>query len=278
MTMASSAQAPTAAGATSGINAGLAAQAAAPALSSSSSSLSSQLIDEKQKPFWHFSTPEIERWVRQLAPGIPNTGGMLFPCRKTSTTSSATDANLSDDERFSRQTFVGNTLLSNLTRALDAASSSSQTKRNSGDCNNGNVGANGEPNTKRIKIDNEEEMTGRMGDIYQILDPSFAKQSNSGGESQNTTELSTGSILSRITLGGLVNALSGMQGGVVDTLTCIPLCELSATNNDNHRMDDAAKKEERKKHLDVIIETAHNLSLREVIKLARGLHRSIAAR
>ena len=266
--------------ATSGINAGSAAHAVAaeaPALSSTSlSALSSQLLDEKQKPFWHFSTPEIERWVRQLAPGIPNTGGMLFPSRKTGT-SSATEKN--DDERYSRQTLVGNTLLSNLTRALDAASSSSHTSsRSSGGCNNGDVGVDDEPSTKRVKIENEEATPGNMGDIYHILDPSFAKQSYSGGESQNTTELSTGSILSRITLGGLVNALSGVQGGVVDTLTCIPLSELSTTNNNNNIMDDASKKKERKKHLDVVIKTAHNLSLREVITLARGLHRSIAAR
>lgn len=266
--MTSSAQAPTAAVATSGINAGLAAPAPS---SSSSSALSSQLPEEKQKPFWHFSTPEIERWVRQLAPGIPNTGGMLFPSGKT-TTSSATDADLSDDVHFSRQRLVGNTLLSNLTRALDAASSSSR-------ASSADDGVDGERNTKRIKIENEEATPEKMGDMYQILDPSFAKQSDSGGGCHNTTELSTGSILSRISLGGLVNALSGVQGGVVDTLNCIPLSELSTTNNKyNHHMDDASKKEEQKKRLDMIIETAHNLSLREVIKLARGLHRSIAAR
>ncbi|KAL7427009.1 hypothetical protein ACHAXH_001253 [Discostella pseudostelligera] len=202
---------------------------------------------------------------------------MLFPVRRTTSSSSDADAdatnmveanNGNDEEYFSRQTSIGNTLLSNLTCALNVASSCSIT--NSGSSNGD------EPNTKRIKVENDSADSGeRVGDIYQILDPSFAKQSNTDGESNNTTELSTGSILSRITLGGLVNGLAGVQGGIVDTLTCIPLSELSSTNNN---MDDASKKEERKKHLDVVMDSAHNLSLREVIKLARGLHRSIAAR
>lgn len=273
------APAPSSTAAATSINAAAAAVPSAAPVSSSSSSLlsssSSHPINDKQKPFWQFTTPEIERWVRQLAPGIPNTGGMLFPVRRTTSSSSDADAtnmveanNGNDEEYFSRQTSIGNTLLSNLTCALNVASSCSIT--NSGSSNGD------EPNTKRIKVENDSADSGeRVGDIYQILDPSFAKQSNTDGESNNTTELSTGSILSRITLGGLVNGLAGVQGGIVDTLTCIPLSELSSTNNN---MDDSSKKEERKKHLDVVIDSAHNLSLREVIKLARGLHRSIAAR
>jgi hypothetical protein len=74
------------------------------------------------------------------------------------------------------------------------------------------------------------------GDIHQVLDPSFAKQS----QSSNTTELSTGAKLSRISLGGLVNALSGVKGGVVDALTCISPSELSSTSNNN--MDDTSKR------------------------------------
>jgi hypothetical protein len=270
----------TASATTSG-NIGSAPPSAAIAPSSSLASSSSQRLDKK--PFWHLTTPEIERWVRQLAPGVPNTGGMLFPARRTTSSSTADANNMADahhnndEEYFTRQTLVGNVLLENLTRAVNAASSSSHT--NGGSDGNDGIGSVGEPDTKRIKMDiNGLKATGGggMGDIYQVLDPSFAKQSHSDGESNNTTELSTGAILSRITLGGLVNALSGVKGGVVDALTCIPLSELSSTSNNN--MDDASKKEERKKHLDVVIDTAHNLSLKEVIKLARGLHRSIGAR
>ena len=71
-----------------------------------------------------------------------------------------------------------------------------------------------------------------------------------------------------------------MNGGVVDTLTCIPLDEnmLQQTTTDDIIVDEATRREERKKRMDAIIETAGNISLNEVIGLARGLHRSIAAR
>ena len=76
-----------------------------------------------------------------------------------------------------------------------------------------------------------------------------------------------------MTLGGLVNGLAGVEGGLVDTLTCIPLGELA-----NDTTDEAKMKEERKKILDETVATAGNLPLKEVIKLARGLHKSVAAR
>lgn len=150
----------------------------------------------------------------------------------------------------------------NLKRALLSASSYDR-----GDVGSG---GGGQPNPKRPKIENNGTNNGSKGDVYQILDPSFAKSNGVA-----SSELSTGAILSRMTLGGLVNALAGVEGGVVDTLTCIPLNELTDSCNN---MNEAAKKEEAKKHMDAVIHTAGDLPLKEVIKIARGLHRSIAAR
>jgi hypothetical protein len=64
-----------------------------------------------------------------------------------------------------------------------------------------------------------EQVTVPRGDVYNILDPSFSKQNNTVSEGE-------GAILSRLTLGGLVNALAGVNGGVVDTVTCVPLSDL----------------------------------------------------
>mmetsp|Transcript_22363 Transcript_22363/g.48498 ORF Transcript_22363/g.48498 Transcript_22363/m.48498 type:complete len:783 (-) Transcript_22363:88-2436(-) len=210
------------------------------------------------KPFWEFNTHGIGTWIRQLTPGVPNSGGMLFPKRPNNATTASAD-NAAAQEEFRSKLFVGNTLLQNLIRALSSASS--------------HDGGGGEPNpAKRPKIETSNGITinGKVGDVYQILDPSFAKSSGAA-----SSELSTGAILSRMTLGGLVNALAAVEGGVVDTLTCIPLSDLS---NGNGGVDEARIKEERKKQMDVVIATAGNLPLKELIKLARGLHRSISAR
>ena len=192
------------------------------------------------KPFWNFTSSEIDAWIRQLTPGVPDTGGMLFPKRGAG-------------EEYQAKAQLGNALLQNLLRALSVASSHKDA-------------AAGPPQAKRPKIENGSG----KGDMYNILDPSFAR---SNGES--SVDMPVGAILSRMTLGGLVNGLAGAEGGVVETLTCIPLAELSS---ENEALDEAAKKDARKKHSEAAIATAGNLPLKEVIKLARGLQHSVAAR
>ena len=82
-----------------------------------------------------------------------------------------------------------------------------------------------------------------------------------------------------MTLGGLVNGLAGAGGGVVDTLTCIPLGDVTTDGGGgDHVVDDAARKEERMRRMEGVVPTAGNMTLRELMHLARGLHRSIAAR
>ena len=245
--------------------------------SSSSSSYAATAIQRQlpdTKPFWKFNTNEISNWIRQLTPGIPNTGGILFPKPLSlSTTFINENEKIAKENEYRTKLILGNTLVGNLTRSLSVASSSSSPSSQQPTPTNVGSSSAQQPILKKPKI--EPNNNSNIGDVYNILDPTFAKSNNG----TSSTELVPGAILSRLTLGGLVNGLSGVNGGVVDTLTCIPLDELlQTTTTDDIIVDEATRREERKKRMDAIIETAGNISLNEVIRLARGLHRSIAAR
>lgn len=234
-----------------------------------------------EKPFWNFTAGEVSAWINSLAPGVPNTGGMLFP-------KSGGDSTTPEEEAAaSAQRVAGRTLVGNLIRSLTSASSSS------------GGGGGGNSGNKRPRIEQPSAVPsavtssgangaaggGGDSDAYGILDPTFSKSAGS-----TSTTLSPGAILSRMTLGGLVNGLAGRAGGVVDTLTCIPLGVANdniITSGDNgngvngrarHSQDDAAKKEETKRRMEGTVPTAADLRLRDVVRLARGLHRSVAAR
>lgn len=185
-----------------------------------------------------------------------NTGGMLFPKPPTL----APDGSQDKDKdaimkQYQERYAVGNLLIQNMTRALGMASDTS----------------GGDPAAKKTKIANlESKQTHGKGDVYNILDPSFSKQNNTVSEGE-------GAILSRLTLGGLVNALAGTQGGVVDTVTCVPLSDLNGkadvTSNGTETSSNG-----KKKGLDANIDTAGNLTLKELIRIGSGLHRSVSAR
>jgi len=67
----------------------------------------------------------------------------------------------------------------------------------------------------------------------------------------------------------------------VDTLTCLPLGDMTTDGGGgggvDHVVEDAARKEERKRRMEGAVPTAGNMTLK-LMHLARGLHRSIAAR
>ena len=154
------------------------------------------------KPFWDLTVPEISQWIHALTPGIPNTGGMLFPAP-------AKDGQQPTPQEFAAKKALGELLVNNLMTALSSASSFGNNTNGGG--NNNDMSA---PDAKRQKIEHNSTNNGGGGDKYNVLDPSFA-QSN---HKSNTSELSPGAILSRITLGGLVNGMSSVEGGCVDTL------------------------------------------------------------
>ena len=197
------------------------------------------------RPFWELTSAEVGDWVRQLAPGVANTGGMLFPPRPDPPTPD-------DDGGYRAASARGEALLSNLVRALDSAS------RPGG----GGRGTD-PPDAKRPRPDPDD------GDAYGMLDGSFARTAGRAG-----SELPPGAILSRIQLGGLVNGLAGRPGGVVDALTCIPSCVL----RDGAADDDGARKEAMKERMGDAVDTACGITLGDLIRLGKGLNRSIAAR
>ena len=212
------------------------------------------------KPFWDLTVPEISHWIHALTPGVPNTGGMLFPVAASASAAS------NKSEEFAAKKAQGELLVRNLMTALSCASSF-------GSSSNGD-NSKMSPDAKRQKLDHNNNTAG-TGDRYKILDPSFAKSSsssnnNNNNTNENTTELSPGAILSRITLGGLVNGMSGVDGGCVDTLSCIPLSDLQKSEDNNGTTPS--------KGIDAVIDTAGNCILKDLIKLARGLLRSISAR
>ena len=158
---------------------------------------------------------------------------MLFPRPLTNIAANGPqDAVLKE---YQARLSVGNLLLKNLIGALKCASDASG------------------PTAKKAKV--ATPVNGK-GDIYKILDPSFSKQNNTVSESE-------GAILSRLTLGGMVNGLAGVEGAVVDTVTCVPLVDLQ---ND------------KKKGMEAVIESAGGLTLKELIRIGSGLHRSVSAR
>lgn len=215
------------------------------------------------KPFWDLTAPEISQWIHALAPGIPNTGGVLFPAPPKPAAAGgdpATGAQPTPQE-FAAKKALGDLLVNNLLTALSLASSFGKNMR--------------APEAKRQKIEHNtathDNTNSGGGDKYNILDPSFVQSNNQKHNNNTTSELSPGAILSRITLGGLVNGMSGVEGGCVDTLSCIPLSDLKQKEEDPSAATAA-------KGIDAVIDTAGNLVLKDLIKLARGLLRSISAR
>ena len=237
------------------------------------------------KPFWELTVPEISQWIYALTPGIPNTGGMLFPAaaNKPGLLGSGNPINNNtpnNPQDFETKKALGELLVRNLMTALSSASSFGNSAVSGGNYTT----ASSSPEAKRQKIDDHSDtkFNNGDGDMYKVLDPSFGKSNNNNNNNNtanSTTELSPGAILSRITLGGLVNGMSGVNGGCVDTLSCIPLSDLENDTNGHHRADYNEKAvATTTKGIDAVVDTAGNLILKDLIRLARGLLRSISAR
>lgn len=213
-----------------------------------------------QKPLWDLTPTEIETWVRSLSPGAVNTGGMLFPKPPTSSSTESNDDKKSNKDAYQARLRLGNVLLANLMKGLCVASADTS-----------NDGGSAAKKAKTLAGGVIVAQKG-SGDVYNILDPSFSKNTN------NAVNEGEGAILSRLTLGGLVNGLCGANGGCVDTVTCVPLSDLNGDTaaidtNGQHTTDG-----KKAKGVDAVIESAGNFTLKELIRIGSGLHGSIAAR
>mmetsp|Transcript_22492 Transcript_22492/g.48695 ORF Transcript_22492/g.48695 Transcript_22492/m.48695 type:complete len:848 (+) Transcript_22492:94-2637(+) len=116
-------------------------------------------------------------------------------------------------------------------------------------------------------------------DDYGILDESFAR----GSEVRHTP----GSVLTRLTVGGTVNALAGKKGGIVDVTTCRPLSNVGGGHDSGAAAVGSTVEPPSKKVKgtgtglqddDGSIATASNMTLHSVVRLARKFHTSVQSR
>ena len=143
------------------------------------------------------------------------------------------------NENYGKEVSISSTLLNNLCSALESASiDKSSTKHRNGTM---------EPVTKRMKIESNSDVTVDR-DVFNILDPSFSR-----GKDIVHRE---GAIIARLTTGGLMNALAGKPGGIVDNTSGEPLEGTKAN----------------------LIDTAQNVTMSIIKSKAMGLSHIIAAR
>ena len=109
---------------------------------------------------------------------------------------------------YTERCATANVLFNNMVSALESASGKAEEVQQS------------ENDAKRMKIDPSASahtlpsISPLTKDEYVILDPSFAKG--------NGITHVPGAIMSRILIGGLINAMAGQAGGIVDVITCKP--------------------------------------------------------
>ena len=151
-----------------------------------------------------------------------------------------------EQKAYNEKTAIVNQLLINLLNAIKAASSKSTPDSTDTPTD--------QPPAKRMKKNNDnatDKSENGTTDTFQILDPSFAK-------GKDIVHL-PGAIISRLAIGGLINALAGVPGGIVDPL----YAKLIHSNYDETKP----------------IPTAANISLKTLRnEYTRSLHRALSAR
>ena len=118
-----------------------------------------------------------------------------------------------------------------------------------------------------------EAATGATSDTYHILDDSFAK-----GEDVVHTP---GAILTRLTVGGITNALAGVEGGIVDVTTCRLLAPKAEGGGGAESSKDATKKaaaDVTNGGADPTLPSAADLPRSQVMRLARKFHSSVQSK
>ena len=207
-------------------------------------------------PLWELNIDAIEKWVKanqSIQPRKPRPptakaeggdGG-----DKTDAADSAA-ADKEDQERYRKEQAEyaaklakSQKLVANLIAALKSAASSSS--------DGGGAAA--------------------TADTYLILDDSFAK-----GEDVVHTP---GAILTRLTVGGITNAMAGVEGGIVDVTTC----RLLAPKEDGGDGTESSKDKKKaaadgKGGADPILPSAADLPRSQVLRLARKFHSSVQSK
>lgn len=213
-------------------------------------------------PLWELDIDAIEKWVKAnqsiqpKKPRPPKTAAAAAAAGEEAakTDPEATAAAIKEDQERYRKEQAEYTaklaksqkLVTNLIAALKSASSSSS-------------------------VDGGGAAAGAASDTYHILDDSFAK-----GEDVVHTP---GAILTRLTVGGITNALAGVEGGIVDVTTCrllAPKAEGGGAESKDAKKKAAA--DATNGGADPTLPSAADLPRSQVMRLARKFHSSVQSK
>ena len=134
-------------------------------------------------------------------------------------------------EKFENEVTIANLMLLHLIQALNSASVDPNKSQ--------------EHAVKRMKL----ETSSQERDEYKILDPSFSK----GTDIVHVP----GAIIARLTIGGLMNALAGVKGGICHAVNAVLLPEYQ-------------------KHTKIA--SCHNITIADIQSMAVGVSHIISAR
>ena len=194
---------------------------------------------------WTLNADQVNKWLSGITALFPDrpklrvdaAGNILIKAGKPTTRAEQEKIQHEEIALHDQKIKVGHTLLQNIVQALLSASVPDTSPSSSSE----------PPSAKRMKIEPGTKTSKR--DEYNVLDSSFA----SGKDIVHVP----GAILTRISLGGMINAMAGVVNGVVNVNTSEAL---------NPTQEDA------------LIPTAQNHNISQLKTFATALTRSIKAR
>ena len=212
-------------------------------------------------PLWELDIGAIEKWaqtnqsIQPKKPRPPKTAEAAAGGEAAKTDPEAAAAAIKEDQEryrkeqteYAARLTKSQKLVTNLIAALKSASSAEE--------------------------GGGEAATGAASDTYHILDDSFAK-----GEDVVHTP---GAILTRLTVGGIANALAGVEGGIVDVTTCRLLAPKAEGGGGAESSKDATKKaaaDATNGGADPTLPSAADLPRSQVMRLARKFHSSVQSK
>jgi len=197
--------------------------------------------NNKESYLWNMNVQEIQTWIRGMKTFFPKDPRLLL----YSATASNTAPNPSNPnhhhvggggginaissvptalqmETYQKEMMIAQTLCNNLVTSLLSASvepcneSTNNHKRLKLDPNNNGIPSSSTSSSSPPGTNPNSASTSlQHRDMYNILDPSFLS-------GKHVVHI-PGSILIRLTQGGLINALAGTIGGIVDPITSKPI-------------------------------------------------------
>jgi len=254
--------------------------------SSSSSSSSKAFQDQHQQQngfFWEWNIELVKQFLKKpifnaSASAVTAVTAVTAATAAATTasdgTATATAAELSDQQRYETQTKITNVLLENICKAIESASTATSTPTSTTTKTPTPTTSSEEPPSKKRKTETPTSISSSTSsstkttptpptttsssspsilkrDLYNILDSGFAKG--------DTIVHIPGTILSRLTIGGLINALAGQFNGIVNVTTTQPLPPTSNIDTDTDTSSIT---------MTTTIPTAYNLTIQKLKSIA----------